>query len=80
MDLRVKAILGMVGTMGLGIGLWAAITPNEEQLKKMAKELPSSNPRVQAQMRERNIAVLAMIKEAAETNENVAQRPWPWKK
>ncbi|XP_015269593.1 PREDICTED: ubiquinol-cytochrome-c reductase complex assembly factor 3-like [Gekko japonicus] len=76
----VKTILGMVGTMGLGIALWVGMTPNEEQMKLRAKELPRSSPQQQAEQRQLNAAVMAVLKEAAETNENVARRPWPWKK
>ncbi|XP_048368616.1 ubiquinol-cytochrome-c reductase complex assembly factor 3 [Sphaerodactylus townsendi] len=76
----VKTIVGMVGIMGLGFGLWAAVTPNEAQMKKLAKELPRSSPQQRAERKHLNEQVMEILKEAAETNENVARRTWPWKK
>ncbi|KAL8184260.1 UNVERIFIED_CONTAM: hypothetical protein K2H54_011099 [Gekko kuhli] len=76
----VKTVLGVVGSIGLGVAFWAGMTPNEEQMKLRAKELPRSGPQQQAEQQHLNAAVMAVLKEAAETNENVARRPWPWKK
>nr|XP_056708264.1 ubiquinol-cytochrome-c reductase complex assembly factor 3-like [Euleptes europaea] len=76
----VKAVAGMVGILGLGVGLWAAMTPDEAQLKERIKDLPRSSPQQRAERRHLNAQVMATIKEAAETNENVARRTWPWHK
>ncbi|XP_054840737.1 ubiquinol-cytochrome-c reductase complex assembly factor 3-like [Eublepharis macularius] len=74
----VKALLYSVGITGLGVVLWAAMTPSEAQRKERIKELPCSSPQHQSELRRQNAQVMEILKEAAETNENVARRTWPW--
>ncbi|KAJ6657009.1 hypothetical protein lerEdw1_003010 [Lerista edwardsae] len=73
-------LMAVVGCTGLGVALWALVAPDEEQRKEMAKKLPECTPLQQAERRQQNALVMATIKEAAETEENVAQKGWPWSK
>ncbi|XP_065264223.1 ubiquinol-cytochrome-c reductase complex assembly factor 3-like [Emys orbicularis] len=77
MELLRRLVLGslmVAGTTGLGVGVWALATPREERRREIAKELPETNPLRWAERRHQNELVMAAIKEAAETNENVARR------
>ncbi|TFJ97573.1 leucine-rich repeat-containing protein 56 [Platysternon megacephalum] len=78
MELLRRLVLGslmVAGTTGLGVGAWALATPREQRMREIAKELPETNPLRRAEKRRQNELVMAAIKEAAETNENVARRP-----
>lgn len=70
--------LALLGCTGVGVGLWALVAPDEQQRKEMAKDMPESTPLQQAERRKRNAVVMETIKKAAETEENVAGKPWPW--
>ncbi|KAM4796919.1 ubiquinol-cytochrome-c reductase complex assembly factor 3 [Rhinophrynus dorsalis] len=71
------------GTMMLGVFagvggvLWILVAPGEARRMEMRKDLPEANPDRLAEVRKRNALVLQVIKEAAETNENLARKP-PW--
>ncbi|XP_060614263.2 ubiquinol-cytochrome-c reductase complex assembly factor 3 [Anolis sagrei] len=73
-----KGLLAVVGWTGLGVGLWFAVAPDETRRKEMAKDHPGSEQQTEKQ--QRNALVMSVIKEAAETNENVASKQWPWGK
>ncbi|XP_019716525.1 ubiquinol-cytochrome-c reductase complex assembly factor 3 [Hippocampus comes] len=64
---------GMIAVLGLGYGMWALIAPGEEKRKEMLKNLPESNPMRMEETRKRNALVMQTLKEAAETNENLAR-------
>ncbi|KAG8011618.1 Ubiquinol-cytochrome-c reductase complex assembly factor 3 [Nibea albiflora] len=59
--------------VGAGCGLWALVVPGEEKKREFHKNLPESNPVRMEETRKRNALVMQAIKEAAETNENVAR-------
>ncbi|XP_050816792.1 ubiquinol-cytochrome-c reductase complex assembly factor 3-like [Gopherus flavomarginatus] len=84
MELLRRLVLGslmVAGTTGLGVGAWALVMPREQRRRETAKELQETNPVRWAETRHQNERVMAAIKEAAETNENVARRPSPdWSK
>ncbi|XP_073208224.1 ubiquinol-cytochrome-c reductase complex assembly factor 3 [Lepidochelys kempii] len=84
MEFLRRLLLGslmVAATTGLGVGVWALVTPREPRRREIAKELPETNPLRWAERRHQNELVMAAIKEAAETNENVARRPSPaWSK
>ncbi|XP_008122485.1 ubiquinol-cytochrome-c reductase complex assembly factor 3 [Anolis carolinensis] len=75
-----KGLLAVVGWTGLGVGLWFAVAPDETRRKEMAKDHPGSSPEQRTERQQRNALVMAVIKEAAETDENVAKKQWPWVK
>ncbi|NXT24581.1 UQCC3 factor, partial [Syrrhaptes paradoxus] len=66
--------------VGLGLLLWVAIGAGEEQRQETLKALPEANPELLAQRRRHNELIMAALKEAAETDDNVARRPVPWRK
>ncbi|XP_068422464.1 ubiquinol-cytochrome-c reductase complex assembly factor 3 [Clinocottus analis] len=75
-----RTLLGagaLTATMGLGYGMWAIISPGEERRKELLKNLPESNPLRMDETRRRNALVMQALKEAAETNENVARGRFP---
>ncbi|KAM3611406.1 uncharacterized protein V6R79_018041 [Siganus canaliculatus] len=63
----------LVGMLGLGYGMWALIFPGEERRRELIKNLPESNPVRLEETRKRNALVMQAIKDAAETNENIAR-------
>ncbi|NXK27162.1 UQCC3 factor, partial [Arenaria interpres] len=46
----------------------------------LPQALPEVSPELLAQRRRQNELVMAALREAAETDENVARRPVPWRK
>ncbi|KAG1928412.1 ubiquinol-cytochrome-c reductase complex assembly factor 3 [Pimephales promelas] len=67
------ASIGLVGVVGVGYGMWAMISPGEERKREMLKNLPEANPLRMEESRRRNALMLQVLKEAAETNENIAR-------
>ncbi|XP_056103557.1 ubiquinol-cytochrome-c reductase complex assembly factor 3 [Rhinichthys klamathensis goyatoka] len=65
--------IGLVGIVGVGYGMWAIISPGEERKREMLKNLPEANPLRMEESRKRNALMLQVLKEAAETNENIAR-------
>ncbi|XP_061752855.1 ubiquinol-cytochrome-c reductase complex assembly factor 3 [Nerophis ophidion] len=64
---------GLVSVLGLGYGMWSIITPGEERRKELMKYLPESNPGRMDETRKRNALVMQALKDAAETDENLAR-------
>uniref|UniRef100_A0A3Q3WGS4 Ubiquinol-cytochrome-c reductase complex assembly factor 3 n=1 Tax=Mola mola TaxID=94237 RepID=A0A3Q3WGS4_MOLML len=60
----------------VGYGMWSLIAPGEDRRRELIKNLPESNPVRMEETRKRNALVMQVIKEAAETNENVARGAW----
>ncbi|XP_071769497.1 ubiquinol-cytochrome-c reductase complex assembly factor 3 [Centroberyx gerrardi] len=63
----------MVVVLGVGYGMWAMISPGEERRKELIKNLPEANPMRMEETRKRNALVMQVLKEAAETNDNIAR-------
>ncbi|XP_072736822.1 ubiquinol-cytochrome-c reductase complex assembly factor 3 [Ciconia boyciana] len=66
--------------VGLGLLLWAAVGAGEQRRQETLKALPEVTAELLAQRRRHNELVMAALREAAETDENVARRPVPWRK
>ncbi|KAM6944915.1 ubiquinol-cytochrome-c reductase complex assembly factor 3 [Lycodopsis pacificus] len=64
----------LVALLGLGYGMWAIISPGEERRRELLKNLPESNPMRMEETRKRNTLVMQALKDAAETNDNIARR------
>ncbi|XP_069001459.1 ubiquinol-cytochrome-c reductase complex assembly factor 3 [Embiotoca jacksoni] len=64
---------GIAGVLGTGYGMWSVISPGEERRKEMLKNLPESNPIRMEETRQRNAILMQVLKEAAETNDNLAR-------
>ncbi|XP_070820913.1 ubiquinol-cytochrome-c reductase complex assembly factor 3 [Chaetodon trifascialis] len=70
----------VVALLGAGYGMWSLIVPGEEKRKEIIKNLPESNPVRMEETRKRNALVMQALKEAAETNENIARGLGPPRK
>ncbi|ROL54346.1 Ubiquinol-cytochrome-c reductase complex assembly factor 3 [Anabarilius grahami] len=65
--------IGLVGVVCVGYGMWAIISPGEERKREMLKNLPEANPVRMEESRKRNALMLQVLKDAAETNDNIAR-------
>lgn len=63
----------LIGAVMVGYGMWSLIAPGEERRRELIKNLPESNPMRMEETRKRNMMVLQAIKDAAETDENLAR-------
>ncbi|XP_056457856.1 ubiquinol-cytochrome-c reductase complex assembly factor 3 [Gadus chalcogrammus] len=59
--------------VGVGLGLWYIVVPSEERKKEMVKNLPEANPLRAEETRRRNALMMQVLKEAAETDANLAR-------
>ncbi|XP_056148635.1 ubiquinol-cytochrome-c reductase complex assembly factor 3 [Lampris incognitus] len=64
----------IVGVLGAGYGMWLVISPGEERRREILKNLPEANPVRMEETRRRNALVMQALKEAAETNDNIARQ------
>ncbi|XP_041568029.1 distal membrane-arm assembly complex protein 1 isoform X1 [Taeniopygia guttata] len=60
--------------VALGLLLWAAVAGGEQPMK------PGADAATVAQRRRHNEMIMAALREAAETDDNVAHRAAPWRK
>ncbi|KAK9968334.1 hypothetical protein ABG768_002665 [Culter alburnus] len=65
--------IGLVGVVCVGYGMWAIISPGEERKREMLKNLPEANPVRMEESRKRNALMMQVLKDAAETNDNIAR-------
>ncbi|XP_076874421.1 ubiquinol-cytochrome-c reductase complex assembly factor 3 [Brachyhypopomus gauderio] len=67
--------VGMVAALASGFGLWSMISPEDEKNRnELLKQMPESNVVRMDENRKKNALMLQILKEAAETNENIARR------
>ncbi|KAG5853098.1 hypothetical protein ANANG_G00069500 [Anguilla anguilla] len=66
--------VALAGAIGIGYGMWSIISPGEERRKELIKNLPEANPVRMEETRRKNALMLQVLKEAAETNDNVLAR------
>ncbi|CAJ1068645.1 ubiquinol-cytochrome-c reductase complex assembly factor 3 [Xyrichtys novacula] len=69
----ILASSALVASLGLGYGTWVMIAPGEERRRELVKNLPEANPLRMEETRKRNALVMQALKEAAETDENIAR-------
>ncbi|RLV64064.1 hypothetical protein DV515_00017632 [Chloebia gouldiae] len=62
--------------VALGLLLWAALAGGDQPLKGK----PGADGATLAQRRRHNELIMAALREAAETDDNVAHRAVPWRK
>ncbi|XP_066445103.1 ubiquinol-cytochrome-c reductase complex assembly factor 3-like [Eleutherodactylus coqui] len=67
--------LWLAGCTGLGCLLWSFMAPKQEQLLEMRMKEMKVNPAMMAELRAQNEIVLQALKEAAETNVNITNKP-----
>ncbi|XP_036076063.1 ubiquinol-cytochrome-c reductase complex assembly factor 3 [Rousettus aegyptiacus] len=73
---RKALIVGAVLGAGAGVGsaLFVLVTPGEERIQAMLKEMPGQDPRSREEAARNKQLVLATLQEAAATQENLAGR------
>ncbi|XP_073685689.1 ubiquinol-cytochrome-c reductase complex assembly factor 3 [Garra rufa] len=69
----ILASIGVFGLVGMGYGMWAVISPGEERRMEILKNLPEANPARMEETRKRNALIIQVLKDAAETNDNIAR-------
>ncbi|NXY26993.1 UQCC3 factor, partial [Atrichornis clamosus] len=74
------ALVRGVVPIALGLLLWVAVADGEQNRLETLKAQPEESPAGLAQRRRNNELMIAALREAAETDENVARRPVPWRK
>ncbi|XP_035170073.1 ubiquinol-cytochrome-c reductase complex assembly factor 3-like [Oxyura jamaicensis] len=75
-----RALLWGSLPVALGLLLWGAVAAGEDRRRETLKALPEASPELLQQRRRLTELALAALREAAETDENVARRPVPWRK
>ncbi|KAM7028193.1 ubiquinol-cytochrome-c reductase complex assembly factor 3 [Acridotheres tristis] len=66
--------------VALGLLLWVAIAGGEQERLQTLKAQPGGDPASLAQRRRHNELIMMALREAAQTEDNVAQRQVPWRK
>ncbi|NXS33377.1 UQCC3 factor, partial [Pomatostomus ruficeps] len=74
------ALLRGAVPVGLGLLLWVAMAGDERDRQETLKAQPEANAASSAHRRRHNELIMAALREAAQTDENVAQRRVPWRK
>ncbi|KAG7484771.1 hypothetical protein MATL_G00053520 [Megalops atlanticus] len=63
----------LAGVICVGYGMWAVISPGEDRKREILKNLPEANPVRMEETRRRNALLMQVLKEAAETKDNIAR-------
>ncbi|NXB06846.1 UQCC3 factor, partial [Cnemophilus loriae] len=66
--------------VALGLLFWVAMAGGEQERQQTLMAQPGADAATLAQRRRHNEVIMAALREAAETDENVAQRQVPWRK
>ncbi|NWW81928.1 UQCC3 factor, partial [Climacteris rufus] len=66
--------------IALGLMLWVAVAGGEGDRLQTLKAQPEGSPASLAQRRRHNELIMEALREASETDDNVAQRHVPWQK
>ncbi|KAG7322752.1 hypothetical protein KOW79_014098 [Hemibagrus wyckioides] len=64
---------GAVAALITGYASWKSLDPGEQRNREILKNLPESNPARMEESRRRNAQIMDLLKEAAETNDNIAR-------
>lgn len=67
----------LFGVTAVGYGMWSIISPGEEKRRELIKNLPESNAVRMEEVRRRNALVMQALKDAAETDSNIARELGP---
>ncbi|XP_054593760.1 ubiquinol-cytochrome-c reductase complex assembly factor 3 [Nothobranchius furzeri] len=65
----------VVTCVGIGFGMWSLMSPGEERKRELLKNLPESNPMRMEESMKKTAMLMQVLKEAAETSENLARGP-----
>ncbi|XP_063281344.1 ubiquinol-cytochrome-c reductase complex assembly factor 3-like [Prinia subflava] len=74
------ALLRGAVPVALGLLLWVAVGSGEQERLQTLKGHPGAEPGGSTYRQRHNELLMAALREAAETDENVAQRRVPWRK
>ncbi|NXC92225.1 UQCC3 factor, partial [Cercotrichas coryphoeus] len=66
--------------IALGLMLYVAIAGGEQERQQTLKGQPEGNAAILADRRRHNEMIMMALREAAQTEDNVAQRQVPWRK
>ncbi|NXM88756.1 UQCC3 factor, partial [Oenanthe oenanthe] len=66
--------------IALGVMLYVAIAGGEQERQQTLKAQPEGSAAILAERRRHNELIMMALREAAQTDENVAQRQVPWRK
>ncbi|NXW78106.1 hypothetical protein DUI87_33074 [Hirundo rustica rustica] len=66
--------------VALGLLLWVAMAGGEQERQQTLKGLPGADAGGFSHRRRHNELLMAALREAAETDDNVAHRQVPWRK
>ncbi|XP_036450217.1 ubiquinol-cytochrome-c reductase complex assembly factor 3 [Colossoma macropomum] len=69
----IMACVAALAALGTGIGMWNTVAPGEERKREILKNLPESSPARMEESRKRNALMMQVLKEAAETDDNIAR-------
>ncbi|XP_062870444.1 ubiquinol-cytochrome-c reductase complex assembly factor 3 [Trichomycterus rosablanca] len=75
----VMAYTAALAALLAGCASWWSISPGEDRNKQILQKLPESNPDRMEESRKRNAVIMELLKDAAQTNENVARSFGPHK-
>ncbi|XP_017344477.1 ubiquinol-cytochrome-c reductase complex assembly factor 3 [Ictalurus punctatus] len=62
-----------VAALIAGYASWRSLDPGDQRNRELLKNLPESNPLRMEESRRRNAQIMEMLKDAAQTNENIAR-------
>ncbi|NXX27695.1 UQCC3 factor, partial [Nicator chloris] len=74
------ALLRGAAPVALGLLLWVAMAGGEQERQQTLKAQPRADAASLTQRRRHNELIMTALREAAETDDNVAQRRVPWRK
>ncbi|XP_072288837.1 ubiquinol-cytochrome-c reductase complex assembly factor 3 [Eucyclogobius newberryi] len=63
----------IVGVLGVGYGMWSIISPGESRRRDLLRDLPEADAHRMDESRRRTALVMQVLKDASETNENIAR-------
>lgn len=66
--------------VALGLLLWVAMAGGEQGRQQTLKAQPGGDAASLSQRRHHNELIMAALRDAAQTDDNVAQRRVPWRK
>ncbi|KAK1148596.1 hypothetical protein AOXY_G35111 [Acipenser oxyrinchus oxyrinchus] len=64
----------LFGAIGMVYGFWTMTSPGEERKKNIIKDLPEANPLRMEESQRLTALQLRVLKEAAETEDNISRR------
>ncbi|XP_060765232.1 ubiquinol-cytochrome-c reductase complex assembly factor 3 [Neoarius graeffei] len=70
---KVFSYTAAVAALITGYAFWRSLGPEEQRNQELLKNLPESNPARMEESRRRNAQIMELLKDAAQTNDNIAR-------